>query len=127
MNHRLYIFSGTLLLVPLLALGGCQPSPQTSVTETDGGSGGQAPVATNAVSIQNFAFEPRSITVAAGTTVTWTNDDITPHTITAMDGSFDSGTVESGGTFSHTFTAGGTVAYRCDIHPNMTATVVVTP
>jgi plastocyanin len=79
----------------------------------------------SAVSIKNFAFNPGSITVAAGTTVTWTNDDTTGHTVTADDGSFDSKTVAAGATFSQAFATAGTFTYHCTIHTNMTATVVV--
>jgi plastocyanin len=64
--------------------------------------------------------------VAVGTTVTWTNQDSTAHTVTANDGSFDSGPIQPGKSFSHTFSTAGTVAYHCKIHPSMTATVTVT-
>jgi plastocyanin len=58
--------------------------------------------------------------------VTWTNNDTAAHTITADDGSFDSGNLNPGDTFTHTFaTAAGTVAYHCNYHPNMVATIVV--
>ncbi|MGH2531403.1 MAG: cupredoxin domain-containing protein [Thermomicrobiales bacterium] len=78
-----------------------------------------------AVSIVNFAFDPGSIDVEVGTTVTWTNNDTAPHTVTADDGSFDSGTLEPGDTFSFTFGQAGSFAYFCAIHPNMTASVNV--
>jgi plastocyanin len=78
-----------------------------------------------AVSIAGFAFQPGSLEVAAGTTVTWTNDDPAPHTVTAADGSFDSGTLASGATFSQVFDAAGTFAYACAIHPTMTGTIIV--
>ena len=60
----------------------------------DAGAGAGA----DAVSISNFAFDPADLSVTAGTEVTWTNDDPTPHTVTAEDGSFDSGTLEPGQT-----------------------------
>jgi plastocyanin len=86
-----------------------------------------APVATPAVTIDNFAFSPRAITVKAGTTVTWTNRDEEPHTVTAEDGSFKSGTLAGNtNTFSHTFTVPGSFTYHCSIHPYMTGTVEVT-
>ena len=79
------------------------------------------------VSIANFAFAPASVSVNAGDTVTWTNNDAgVPHTATADGGAFNSGTLASGASFSHTFTAAGTFAYHCNIHPSMTGTVVVT-
>ncbi len=78
-----------------------------------------------AVSISNFSFQPAAITVAAGTTVTWTNFDGAPHTVSADNGSFDSGTIGSGGSYSLTFTAPGTYTYHCNIHPSMTGVVYV--
>jgi plastocyanin len=78
-----------------------------------------------AVSIVDFAFQPASIEVATGGTVTWTNTGQAPHTVTADDGSFDSGTLSPGATFSQTFATAGTFTYHCNIHPQMTATVIV--
>jgi plastocyanin len=86
-----------------------------------------APVATNTVSIQDFAFSPAIVTIKAGTTVTWTNRDQDPHTVTAMSGPFHSSTLDTGQSFQHTFTTPGHFDYLCTIHPFMTATVVVTP
>ena len=79
----------------------------------------------DAVTIANFAFGPASLSVAAGTTVTWTNDDTAAHTATADDGSFDSSSIAPGATFSQAFDTAGTFAYHCSIHPNMTATIEV--
>src|SRR4051794_4215731 len=79
-----------------------------------------------AVTIVDFAFQPASLEVTAGTTVTWTNSGAAPHTVTADDGAFDSGTLQPGSTFSFTFDTPGTFAYHCEIHPNMTATIIVT-
>jgi len=78
-----------------------------------------------AIAIQGFAFSPASLQVDAGTTVTWTNNDNVAHTVTADDGSFDSGPIQPGASFSHTFATAGTVAYHCSIHPFMTAQIVV--
>jgi plastocyanin len=79
----------------------------------------------NSVSIKNFAFSNTSLSVAAGTTVTWTNNDGTAHTVTADDGSFDSGNIAPGNSFTHTFNGMGTVNYHCTIHPMMRAAVIV--
>jgi plastocyanin len=77
----------------------------------------------NSVSIHNMAFS--NLSVAKGTTVTWTNNDAMAHTVTADDASFDSGNIAPGATFSHTFSTAGTVAYHCSIHTGMKANVVV--
>jgi plastocyanin len=90
--------------------------------------GADAPVATNAVAIQNFAFSPATVTVKAGTTITWTNQDQEPHTVTSVSGgALQSPPMNTGETFKHTFATPGQFDYLCTIHPFMTATVVVTP
>lgn len=86
-----------------------------------------ATAAVTAVSIVDVAFKPADIEVPVGTTVDWTNDDPFAHTVTANDGSFDSGTMEGGEVFSQTFEQPGTFEYFCVIHPSMTGTVTVTP
>ena len=78
------------------------------------------------VSIEDFQFNPAAIEVDAGSTVTWTNNGEEPHTATADDGSFDSGTLQPGDTFSYTFDQEGEYPYLCEIHPSMTGTVTVT-
>jgi plastocyanin len=85
------------------------------------------PVSGDQVNIDNFAFVPATLTVHAGSTVTWTNHDEEPHTVAASDGSFHSPGMGTGATFSHAFAAAGTFDYVCSIHPMMHGTVVVTP
>jgi plastocyanin len=94
------------------------PVAPTGMPSSAGGDPG-------AVTIKDFAFAPGSITVAAGTTVTWTNQDSASHTVTADDGSFDSKALATGATFSQTFPTAGSFTYHCAIHTSMTATVVV--
>ena len=77
------------------------------------------------VNVIDFSFQPGSITVAAGTTVVWTNDDSAPHTITADHGSFNSTTMNSGSKFEHAFPQTGTYSYHCAIHPSMTGKIIV--
>ena len=86
-----------------------------------------ASVASDAVTIQNFAFAPATVTIKAGTTLTWTNRDQDPHTVSAMSGAFHSPTLNTGQSYQYTFTTPGHFDYLCTIHPFMTATVVVTP
>jgi plastocyanin len=78
-----------------------------------------------AVSIVNFAYDPNPVTVNVGDTITWTNNDGVPHTVTANDGSFQSGTLQPGQSFSFTFTAPGSIDYHCEFHANMSGQVVV--
>jgi hypothetical protein len=77
------------------------------------------------VTISDFVFGPKSITIHVGDTVTWTNAGPTVHTATATDHSFDTGVLKKGASGSHTFTQAGTFAYICSIHPFMKGTVVV--
>src|SRR5215203_87214 len=77
------------------------------------------------VSIQDFFFDPDQLSVAPGTTVTWVNEGEAPHTTTADDGTWDSGTLQPGEDFSFTFDQPGTYTYHCSIHPDMTASVKV--
>jgi plastocyanin len=102
-------------------------APTTSSTGSAGGAGGEPGSSTQQVKIAGFAFAPLSITVKAGTTVTWVNQDTMPHTVTADDGSFDSGSLAQGATFSQTFTKAGTYPYHCTFHSSMHGTVTVTP
>jgi plastocyanin len=85
------------------------------------------PEASPAVSITDYAFAPDMLEIAAGTTVTWTNEDAAPHTVTADDGAFESKVLaDEGGTFSFTFDEPGTYTYHCNIHLNMRATIIDT-
>jgi len=78
-----------------------------------------------AVQIKNFAFIPQIVTVAPGTTVTWTNVDEDPHTATANDRAFHSPALDTDGTYSFTFTKAGDYAYFCMLHPHMTGKIIV--
>ena len=115
------LFAGLLVLSLFTA---CSKNDDDKGGNNNGGGGGGG-IKTKAVSITGFAFSPSSITIDNGTTVTWTNEDEAPHTVTADDASFTSGDLKKGDTFSHKFTAAGTVAYHCNIHPSMTASVTV--
>jgi amicyanin len=95
------------------------------------GGAQQTPASTPAanvtqVTIQNFAYSPSNIQVKVGTTVTWTNQDSAPHTVTFKNGMKDSGLLRQGQSFSYTFTTPGTFDYYCTLHSNMVAHVVVT-
>jgi len=78
-----------------------------------------------AVKIANFTFSPQQVTVKAGTTVVWTNEDDIPHTVTSSTQVFKSGALDSDQKFSFTFTTPGSYKYFCALHPHMTGTIVV--
>jgi plastocyanin len=78
------------------------------------------------VKIDNFSFTPATLTVSAGTTVTWVNHDDVPHTIVSSEGkTLKSPVMDTDEKFSYTFTKPGTYPYYCGIHPKMTAKVIV--
>jgi plastocyanin len=93
------------------------PAPVSSGSAAAGGG--------STVEINNFAFSPKTLSVPAGTTVTWKFDDSTQHTVTADDNSFTSAPMGEGQTYTHTFDTAGTLTYHCSIHPFMKGTVVV--
>ena len=126
-------------LVFLAACGG-ESTGAGGTTPTAGTTSTPAATATQAGNTQtvmiitdssgSFAFSPASLTIKAGTTVTWKNTTAAPHTVTSDDGkSFDSRSdnpiAPQSGTFSFTFTTAGTFAYHCAIHPFMKATIIV--
>ena len=86
---------------------------------------GWAQSETNAVSIDNFTFNPQKLTVKAGTTVTWTNKDDIPHALAAVRKEFRSKALDTDDSFSFTFTTPGSYDYFCSLHPHMTGTIVV--
>jgi amicyanin len=80
---------------------------------------------TTEVKIDNFSFTPKSLTVAVGTAVTWTNRDDIPHTATSTEKKFASPVLDTDQAFSYKFTEPGSYPYFCKIHPTMTGTIVV--
>ena len=121
----------------LSACGGGDDGDTSTVTEpaessTEGGSqdatapapSGAAPRAAK-VEIADFAYDPDPVTVQVGGKVIWLNRDSAPHTATAEDGSFDTGTLEEGKLKSETFKQAGTYEYICEVHPDMHGVVEV--
>lgn len=89
------------------------------------GAGASIPAAEARVVIEDFAFSPESLTVAAGTRVTWVNRDAAPHTATDTDKRFNSGALDTGDEFSFVFKDRGDYAYYCALHPHMRGRVTV--
>jgi amicyanin len=77
------------------------------------------------VTIDNFSFAPATLTVPAGTKVTWTNRDDVPHNVISVDKKFASPVLDTDEEFSYSFTDPGTYEYYCSIHPKMTGKVIV--
>jgi len=142
----------TCVAIGLLGLAGCgddddgdsgtATTEQTETTEAEeegasgedeggptGGAAAPAPsgdaVRSVKVRIVDFAYDPDPVTIEEGGKVIWQNEDSAPHTATAEDGSFDTGTLEEGKLKSESFKEPGTYAYICSIHPDMQGTVEV--
>jgi plastocyanin len=118
---QLVLVFGALIFISGCGLYG-NSSGSSSPSKTPAGSVQPAADA-NSVSIQGFAFNPGTLTVKTGATVTWTNNDSVIHTI--KSDTFHSGNIAKGDTFQFTFTSPGTFNYSCGIHPSMTGKIVV--
>jgi plastocyanin len=97
---------------------------ETESTESEPAPSGEA-AKSEKVDIVEFTYQPDPVVVQAGGKVTWQNQDTAPHTATAEDESWDTGTIEKGKIGSETFKETGTFAYYCEIHPTMKGTVEV--
>jgi plastocyanin len=112
-----------ILMVMAVVLTACAPAATApAATTAPASSGNEAKI-----NISNFAFDPATITIKVGETVTWTNQDSAAHTVVADDNSWKSDNLEKGASFSRTFDTAGTFTYKCSIHPTMTGTVTVQP
>ncbi len=127
MNNKVII--GVVLAV--IVIGGLlfftqkqnQPSQQQPVTQQPSTQQPQTTIEANTVTIQNFAFNPGTLTVKQGTKVTWTNQDSATHKI--KSDTFNSENLNQGDKFEFTFDTKGSFDYSCSIHPSMTGKVVV--
>jgi plastocyanin len=90
-----------------------------------GAGAGAGEAQSNSVVMKNFDFSPMSLTIKAGSSVTWKNLDGEPHTVTSVDGMFRSGALDQNDTFTFKFDKPGTYKYLCSIHPRMMAAIVV--
>jgi plastocyanin len=132
-GRALVVIVALFALAAVAAACGRSSTPSTTTPTAPAGAGGTAA----SVSIQNFAFTPKSLTVSPGTTVTWTNNDSMPHNVMSTKSLslnspttsvFASSTLSQGQTFSFTFSAKGVYFYECSIHkslPAMHAVIVV--
>ena len=117
-------------VVVAVALGAAwsrEPQP-ASAAPSNSVPSGMAPISETAseVAIQHFAFGPKELSVAAGTTVTWANSDGFAHSVISQDGAVQSEPIAPGGTYTFTFDGPGTYAYFCGIHNSMKASITVT-
>ena len=104
------LIMGVFLVLGVVAISGCTSQNQN---------------AANTVTIQNMAFNPSTLNVKVGTTVTWINKDSTTHNVVSDSGLFQSGDLTNGMSYNYTFNTSGSYPYHCSIHPTMTGTIVV--
>jgi plastocyanin len=119
--------NGLLILSMAIAgvAGSALSAPKPSALPTGAPAGAQQAPAAAEVKIDNFSFGPATLTVAVGTTVTWTNNDDIPHTVVSTGKVFKSKVLDTNEKFSFTFAKAGEYPYFCSIHPKMTGKVVV--
>jgi plastocyanin len=120
---RRYINTGNLaiILFVTLAVLGTIRGKEAETTKTALGKSTKSEVV-----IDSFSFSPQTFTLPAGATVTWTNRDSIPHTVTSADNRFSKSPVlKPGQSFSNTFRATGSYSYFCSIHPRMTGKIIV--
>ncbi|NPV70069.1 MAG: cupredoxin family copper-binding protein [Firmicutes bacterium] len=113
--NKMYLLLIVMLAVLILTsgCGGKQPGNEQPGSTPD----------KNVVIIEKSKFQPATLTIHKGETVTWVNEDQAPHTATGKG--FNSGNLAKGGVFKHTFTESGTFDYICTYHPSMKGQVVV--
>jgi plastocyanin len=138
-NGHLFFTAGIVLVILAVSFAGCTSNPGPAATTiapertlvNSYHPATPAPAAagqTGAIAIKDFAFTPAILTVAPGTTVTWTNLDGAAHAIASDAGSplsFASGSLAQGASYQFTLSQPGTYTYHCSIHPSMKGTIVV--
>ena len=113
MKKKLVLAASMILTAVLVGSSGCSAAKTT------------AAVSGNSVNISNFTFVPGTLTVNAGTTVTWTNSDSADHHVASDTGVFDGGVMSANSSYSFTFNNTGTFPYHCAIHTYMKGTIIV--
>lgn len=111
-------------LIIVIAMSGCSEQ-QAQVQPTTAPPAGDLGIKKD-IEISGFAFNPSTITIPRGTSITWTNKDGAEHTIVSDDGNeMSSDSIAQGETYAHTFSNPGTYSYHCGIHPSMKGKVIV--
>jgi plastocyanin len=108
--------------IALIGVLGCSKDSSNPYGSSTGSSGAPPP---NTVVMMNIAFNPGTLTVSTGTTVTWQNNNGTTHTSTSDNGVWDTGNITGGTSKTLTFSNAGTFKYHCSLHAGMTGTILV--
>lgn len=120
MERKVVLLLGIILILILAACGTPEPADLPAEAAPD-----IAGVTEATVTIVKQAFQPHTLVVATGASVTWQNDDSVAHTVTSSEGWFDSGQLAAGESFVHQFDKPGTYRYGCTNHPSMEGVVIV--
>jgi plastocyanin len=104
---------------------GAPPAPSSAAMPATRPAADAAAAAEVRVNIDNFSFDPPTVTVPAGTAIVWTNRDDVPHTVTSTTHEFRSPAMDTDATFTFRFDRPGTYPYFCAVHPHMTGQVIV--
>jgi amicyanin len=124
------MFTRIILLVPALSLvflvlPGCGTSESVSAPSLKAVQNAHVADSKSVISIDNFTFQPPTLTIAAGTKITWINHDDVPHTVRSTEQKFSSGALDTDDSYSFTFVEPGTYDYFCTVHSHMTGKVIV--
>ena len=123
---RFTILAGILVLLTACGSSSTPATPTTPTTTSNPATGSNTvSIPAGAQNLGTAGYAPNPITVAVGSTVTWTNTDSTAHTASSDTGVFNSGTIPPGGSANFTFSTAGTYPYHCNFHPGMVGSVVV--
>lgn len=123
MKNKSIIWVGVALLISALGIGGY--FVYNNYYKTNKTTNNQTTAMPGVVTIQNFSFNPGTITINKGDTVTWQNNDSFVHRVVADDNGFDLGDMAGGGITSHMFSETGTFSYHCAVHTYMKGDVIV--
>ena len=110
----------TFVMAAMMALG-----LSACALATDPANNTESKAMAATINVDNFSFSPATLTVTAGTTVTWTNHDDIPHNIVERDQKFKSKALDTDDSYAHTFAEPGTYEYFCGLHPKMVGKVIV--
>lgn len=127
MKKRYFLLTSVLVLSFILAACATPAASVATQAASTAVPATQAQATTAAISLVNFSFSPKELTIKKGTTITWTNEDSAVHTVTSDTDVFASGNLAKGDKFSYTFTTAGTFPYHCIPHKaKMVGTITVT-
>ena len=121
MTYKYYIKIGiAVIILGVVITSGCTQNQQQPQNTTNTKN-----TSYSTVTIQNFTYSPNTLTVKAGTNVTWINQDSAVHDVTSDSGAFSSPDLNKGDKYTYNFTKTGEYAYHCDEHPSMTGKIIV--